>query len=760
MYIQKAEITNIKSIEHFEIEFKNPAGWHVLIGDNGSGKTTIVRAIALALIGKQEASGIREDFHFWVFKRKVVGEVKLNVVEENYRKNSVHSSLTSNYKDFHVFNKKFELIENYSYKTDNGNDINYLDLNYSKFINYDFLQELACLRTLLLRSNNLSNLEFLNKMKSLIHLDLSNNHLRNIDYLKELKNLNHLDLSNNSLLRHIDTIKELKNLSSLNLSDCDSLDYKPINYLKNLLTLDLSSCNLKDLTFLKSLTNLTTLSLNHNSLQEVAFLKDFLNLTSLELNRNSLTNIDVISELKNLTHLDLSRNKLTNIDVISELKNLTHLDLSGNNISNVESLKELSNLTSLNLSNCNLKNIDFVRELKNLSYLGLTGNYLSDVSVLKELKGIESLDLLDNNLSNVFFLEDLPNLTCVSLMGNREIESVFPKEVLLDIRNVKNIKEFVKKEKAIKIANEKEPNRTADFTKVETSFSSAFGPYRRFEGGNSEWDEVYSNSSLANLAAHLSIFNESVALTEPIKWLKDLNYKTLEKNKESKYTLENLKKLINSEDFLPHNSKLEKISSNGVFFKDGNGSTIAVNQMSDGYRSILSLTFELIRQLVRVYGSEKVFKNIENGEMFIGLPGVVLIDEIDAHLHPTWQTRIGQWFLKYFPQLQFIVTTHSPLVCRACEKGSIWRLAAPGSDEESGEVTGIDRDRLIYGNILDAYGTEVFGTNIAISTASVEKQEELVKLGKKKMAGVINKSEENELNKLRKTFTTDDPIDL
>jgi predicted ATP-binding protein involved in virulence len=296
--------------------------------------------------------------------------------------------------------------------------------------------------------------------------------------------------------------------------------------------------------------------------------------------------------------------------------------------------------------------------------------------------------------------------------------------------------------------------------KAEGVFSVAFGPYRRFEGGSSEWDDVYDSPGLANLAAHLSVFDESVALTEPIKWLKTLDYESLRDKPESKQTLENLKNLINSEDFLPHNSKLEKIGSDGVFFKDANGLIIAVNQMSDGYRSILSLTFELIRQLVRVYGSEKVFKNIEKGEMFIDLPGVVLIDEIDAHLHPTWQTRIGQWFLQYFPQLQFIVTTHSPLVCRACEKGSIWRLAAPGSDEESGEVTSIDRDRLIYGNILDAYGTEVFGTNIAISTASVEKQEELVKLGKKKMAGVINKSEEKELNKLRKTFTTDDPIDL
>ena len=52
MYIQKAEIKNIRSITDFEIEFKNPAGWHVLIGDNGAGKSTIIRSIALALVGE------------------------------------------------------------------------------------------------------------------------------------------------------------------------------------------------------------------------------------------------------------------------------------------------------------------------------------------------------------------------------------------------------------------------------------------------------------------------------------------------------------------------------------------------------------------------------------------------------------------------------------------------------------------------------------------------------------------------------------
>lgn len=295
---------------------------------------------------------------------------------------------------------------------------------------------------------------------------------------------------------------------------------------------------------------------------------------------------------------------------------------------------------------------------------------------------------------------------------------------------------------------------------VSGCFSVAYGPYRRFRGGSPEWEDVFKNPSFAKLAAHLSIFGEDVALTETRSWLKDLNYKSLEGSEENKRTLENITKLINSDDFLPHNAKLEQINSENVFFRDGNDAIISVNQMSDGYRSILSMTFELIRQLVRVYGSELVFKNIEKDKMFIDLPGIVLVDEIDAHLHPTWQTRIGQWFLKYFPKLQFIVTTHSPLVCRAAEWGSIWRLAAPGSDEKSGEVVGVDRERLIYGNILDAYGTEVFGEDVSISQDSIAKQEQLVKLSKKKMLDAISPAEEEKLNDLKKVFTTDAPIEL
>jgi len=291
-------------------------------------------------------------------------------------------------------------------------------------------------------------------------------------------------------------------------------------------------------------------------------------------------------------------------------------------------------------------------------------------------------------------------------------------------------------------------------------FSVAYGPYRRFAGGNQEWTKVFY--SQPKLGAHLSAFGEDIALTEATEWLVKLNYQILEQ-KESTSVIDDIKRLVNSVDFLPHRAEIESISSEGVVFKDGNGSLINVNQLSDGYRSVLSLTFELIRQLVRVYGSDSVFEHIRKGDsdnMKITLPGVVLIDEIDAHLHPTWQTRIGQWFTRYFPNIQFIVTTHSPLICRASDKGTIWRLAAPGSVETSKEVEGDDRNRLIYGNVLDAYGTEIFGSDVTVSAEATEKKEELVQLSKKKTAGVISATEENKLQELRKTFSTDDKIEL
>jgi predicted ATP-binding protein involved in virulence len=167
------------------------------------------------------------------------------------------------------------------------------------------------------------------------------------------------------------------------------------------------------------------------------------------------------------------------------------------------------------------------------------------------------------------------------------------------------------------------------------------------------------------------------------------------------------------------------------------------------------LTFELIRQLVRVYGPEKVFADIHKGDMKIDLPGVVLIDEIDAHLHPTWQRRVGQWFCQYFPKLQFVVTTHSPLICQGAERGSVWRLPTPGDESAfSGRVTGADLNRLVYGSVEDAYSTDLFGQDVTRSASSQQKLARLAELNRKLLHGKLTGRETKELQTLRAMLPT------
>ena len=76
------------------------------------------------------------------------------------------------------------------------------------------------------------------------------------------------------------------------------------------------------------------------------------------------------------------------------------------------------------------------------------------------------------------------------------------------------------------------------------------------------------------------------------------------------------------------------------------------------------------------------------------------------------------------------------------------------TDEQSGEVTGTDRDRLIYGNVLDAYGTEVFGDNVSRSETANGKMNELAKLDIKSIIGGITPAEETRMAELQRIFPT------
>lgn len=281
-------------------------------------------------------------------------------------------------------------------------------------------------------------------------------------------------------------------------------------------------------------------------------------------------------------------------------------------------------------------------------------------------------------------------------------------------------------------------------------FSISYGPFRRLKGGDGRFKDLFVRRP--RLAAHLSAFLEEVDLHHVIDWVKDCALDA-PKSKKDKAIVEGFIKFINESDLLPHNARIQEINSEGVLIKDANEVIISIYEMSDGYRSVLGMIMDLIRYLVSIYGEQKVFT--ETG--VINLPGVVLIDEIDAHLHPTWQARIGEWLLKYFPRIQFIVTTHTPIICRAAEKGSVWYLFPPGKQEiQYKQLTGTDFDKLIYGNLMDAFSTHKFGDGVERLDKAYKMLEKLAFLTQKKMYAVNMSDEElAEYERLTKTFQSD-----
>lgn len=264
---------------------------------------------------------------------------------------------------------------------------------------------------------------------------------------------------------------------------------------------------------------------------------------------------------------------------------------------------------------------------------------------------------------------------------------------------------------------------------------------RRFSGGNPDTEKLFQSHPRA--ARHLSLFGEDIALSEALEWLKTLRFQQLESPPDSPegMLLDQVRDFVNQAGFLPYGAQLGEVNSKGVSFIDGNDVTLPILELSDGYRAVLSLTFELIRQMAECYGAERLF-SADNRQ--IDAPGVVLIDEVDAHLHPSWQRQIGPWLTRLFPHVQFIVTTHSPYVCQSATRGSVWVLPAPGEEGALRRLEGEALQRVLYGDVLHVLNREAFGGQPGRSDEALAKLESLTKLNRKHERGALSDAERQE----------------
>lgn len=119
---------------------------------------------------------------------------------------------------------------------------------------------------------------------------------------------------------------------------------------------------------------------------------------------------------------------------------------------------------------------------------------------------------------------------------------------------------------------------------------------------------------------------------------------------------------------------------------------IDFEKLSDGYKNIILIILDIMMN----------FSN--EASDFSECDGLVLIDEIENHLHPSWKKSICSYLQKIFPKVQFIITTHDPLVLTSVSNPTIYKVKRTQNDLKIERITlppGKNTDQILTGELFD-----------------------------------------------------------
>ena len=169
------------------------------------------------------------------------------------------------------------------------------------------------------------------------------------------------------------------------------------------------------------------------------------------------------------------------------------------------------------------------------------------------------------------------------------------------------------------------------------------------------WDKVFVSGYGANRSAFASQTYDRYRTVDSVYTLFSYDMPlqnpelTVRRMKDEGYDVEELLSALDEVMMLPRGSTRLKqaLEISGPW-----GRHIPIGAVGDGYRAMLSLIVDLIGWAMFFYGSPPKAEQIK---------GIVLLDEIEQHLHPAWQRRIIGLLARCFPAIQFIATTHTPM---------------------------------------------------------------------------------------------------
>jgi hypothetical protein len=181
------------------------------------------------------------------------------------------------------------------------------------------------------------------------------------------------------------------------------------------------------------------------------------------------------------------------------------------------------------------------------------------------------------------------------------------------------------------------------------------------------------------------------------------------------------------------------------------GSWVGIKDCGLGAESLCLSTLEILRRLYDFFGPTFLHDALpasDEGPVWLWGPviprsGVVLIDEAENHLHPRLQQRLGPWLRRRFPNLQFIVTTHSPYIAQGAD-----RLFIIGADAAMEELSGAQRDRVVNGSVDDAVTSRLFGLDNPYSLHAQEMRQRLGEIERRMQRGEASTAELAERRRL------------
>lgn len=267
-------------------------------------------------------------------------------------------------------------------------------------------------------------------------------------------------------------------------------------------------------------------------------------------------------------------------------------------------------------------------------------------------------------------------------------------------------------------------------------FVVGYGASRRL-ADNAFAQETSNRRFNPRAASVFNLFDTGSSLNPLSSWAMDLDYREGEKG------LEIVRETLN--DFLP-GTRFEGIDKERrqLIFKTADG-LIPLEQLSDGYQNMAAWIGDLL------YRITQTFRDYEKP---LSARGLLLIDEIDLHLHPKWQRNLLHFIEKKLPHFQVVASTHSPLTAQQADEGELYALRRNKADAiEMVPFVGSPKKLLIHQLLM----TPVFGLETDESVTVENTKAEYQQLKDKKVLTAGEKKRFQEIKKELKEILPDRP---